>query len=642
MKVHMQNVIHFVLVLMILGAVMPSINAQEYRSLSGVNNNQSNPIWGSANGDVYRLTDIDFEDGISSPAASDRTNPREISNQIFDQRESIEEHGKHSDYVWVFGQFIDHDITLIKGDAAEPLIIPVPTCDEYFDPECTGQSIIPMSRAAERAGTGTSIENPREYVNSISSFIDASNVYGSDSERAAYLRSFTEGKLRMSEGDLLPFNTIDGEFNSGRDFFAPEMDMVNPTATKWFVAGDVRANENVLLASMHTVFAREHNRWASVLKEENPGWSDETLYLEARLRTNAVIQAVTFEEWLPEMGIQLPAYGGYSPDVNPSIIKVFSAAAFRLGHTMLNSNIKRMMSNCETHPNGDLTLLTAFFSPTMVLQDGGIDPLLRGMAAQDMQEIDGKMVDDVRNFLFGPHGSGVGMDLAAINIQRGREMGLPGFNSIRRSFGLPPYNSIDEICPDPVVIERLKELYTSVEEVDAWVAMLCEEHMDDGIMFGRTIVEILKYQFTVLRDGDRFYYENDQLLSEEEKSEIKQTTLGDVIKRNSPLRFMQDNVFLTEKDCEHTNFTLEPIMLDAVVYPNPAVDLMKVGVYSVAEIDMDIRIVDNLGRFVQLSKVFLEEGMNIVHVDLATLQPGNFTMHLTSGAATNQKQFVKL
>jgi hypothetical protein len=643
MKVHMQKIIHFFFLLVILVMGAAGVNAQEYRAISGENNNSLRPAWGSANGPIKRLTEVDYQDGISLPGAVNRANPREISNQIFNQSESINEFGKHSDYVWVFGQFIDHDITLIRTDASEPMLIPVPECDEYFDPNCTGQSVIPLNRSIARPGTGTTADNPREYNNAITAFIDGSNIYGSDEERATYLRSFVDGKLRTSHGDLLPFNTVDGEFNSGTDVFAPEMDMINPDATKYFIAGDVRANENVLLSSMHTIFVREHNRWTDVLKAQHPGWSDETLYQEAKLRTSAILQSITYEEWLPSMGIILPAYAGYSPNLDPSIIMSFSSAAFRLGHTMLNSNIKRMMENCEEHPNGDLTLMSAFFNPIMVLQDGGVEPLLRGMAAQDMQEVDGKMIDDVRNFLFGAPGSGIGMDLASINIQRGREMGLPDFNSVRKTFGLPPYRNIDEICPDAEVTEQIKSLYGSVENIDAWVGMLIEVHMNSGSMFGRTIVEILKYQFTALRDGDRFYYENSFLLSDEEKAEIKRTTLGDVIKRNSSLRFMQDDVFMTQTDCEHTNLALQPIMLDAIVYPNPANEALKVGIYStIAEAELEIRVVDNLGRFVQVSRASLVEGMNIIPVDITSLLPGNYLLHLTSGAAHNQQQFVKL
>lgn len=629
----------FVILVLCAGVV----TAQEYRAIDGHQNNASNPTLGATEGDVARLTDINFADQVSAPGGQERPNPRSVSNLIFKQAQSIPEAKKHSDFIWVFGQFLDHDITLIEPNRADFLPIPVPECDEHFDPNCTGQAIIPFSRSHARHGSGTSVANPREYANAVTSFIDGSNVYGSDIERANYLRLFEDGLLRTSEGDLMPFNTIDGEFNSGRDFFAPHMESSSPELTKLFVAGDVRANENVLLSSMHTLFMREHNRQARELKEQNPLWTDETLYQEAKLRTAAIIQAITFEEWLPAMGIDLPDYQGYSTSIDPSILKVFSVAAFRFGHTMLNSNLKRLMPNCDPHPNGNITLLEAFFNPTMILLDGGIDPLLRGMAAQDMQEVDGRLVDDVRNLLFGPPGSGIGMDLAAINIQRGREMGLPDFNSVRETFGLPRFEDVREICLDGEVTAELANLYQSPDNMDPWVGMLCEEHMGEG-MFGRTITEILKYQFAALRDGDRFYYENDPVLSTEEKAAIKATRLVDVLKRNTTLRLMQDNVFKTEEDCQQDYISLEERMLDAIIYPNPSSsEVIEIAVYSVQdEAPLDLYVSDNLGRIVQRQTVTLESGMNIFDVPVQTLHPGNYVVVMRSGAATNEQRFVRL
>lgn len=637
----MQKGLNFFLVV-VMTVVMTSLTcAQEYRTVTGTANNPVNTTLGSVDGDVIRITNADFADGISQPAAPTRANPRAISNEIFTQVESIAESGKHSDYIWVFGQFIEHDISLIESNKSEPLAIAVPPCDPNFDPNCTGTALIPLDRAYGRAGTGTSISNPREYANGVTSFLDASNIYGADYSRASYLRTKVNGKLRLSEGDLLPFNTVNGEFNSGRDFSAPFMEMPVSGTNKWFVGGDKRANSNVLLSSMQILFVREHNRLADILKEKNPLWSDETLYQEAKLRTSAVIQAITYEEWLPALGIYLPDYPGYKIGVDPSLVKVFTVAAFRVGQTMINSTVKRMLENCEPHPNGDISLSDAFFNPINVLQDGGIEPLLKGMAAQDMQEMDGKMVDDVRNYIDSDAQEGEGIDFAAINIQRGREMGLPHFNDVRRTFGLPPYATFEEICYDPLVTDRLIELYGSVDNIDPWVGMLCEEHTNDKSLFGQTITTILKSQFAALRDGDRFYYENDRMLSEDEKDKIKSTRLSDVIKRNSSLRFMQDNVFFTEEECEHTNFELEPIMLDAHAYPNPVDDNLKVGIYSVMAMPVEIRIIDNTGRLVKIAQDDILEGMNIIRIDVANMHPGNYMLLLSAGAAQNQIPFNK-
>ena len=83
---------------------------------------------------------------------------------------------------------------------------------------------------------------------------------------------------------------------------------------------------------------------------------------------------------------------------------------------------------------GNLLLREGFFRPERVTKEGGIDPILRGAVKHPSQEVDTKIVDELRNFLFLK--GGVGLDLAAINIQRGRETGIPDFNTVRQKLGL--------------------------------------------------------------------------------------------------------------------------------------------------------------------------------------------------------------
>ena len=101
---------------------------------------------------------------------------------------------------------------------------------------------------------------------------------------------------------------------------------------------------------------------------------------------------------------------------------IFSTACFRVGHTLLSPTLLRL-GEAGTIPEGNIPLAAAFFAPEAIILDGGIDPILRGLAAQPAQEIDPQVIGAVRNFLFGPPGAG-GLDLASLNIQRGRDHGL--------------------------------------------------------------------------------------------------------------------------------------------------------------------------------------------------------------------------
>ena len=411
------------------------LNGQEQREITGLHNNIQNPEWGAVGAQLRTAVSNGYADGMNAIGGESRPNARVISNFLFAQDGLINDKLNLSDYVWVFGQFVDHDITLVDNNFLEPLMINVPEDDAIFDPFGTGQVVIPMFRSAYDPTTGTEVSNPRTHVNSITAFIDGSAIYGSDEFRAAWLRSFKDGKLKTSYGDLLPFNTTTGEFNDPKDPNAPFMADDLGSNSKLFVAGDIRANENLLLLSFHTLFVREHNRTCEELLTEHPAWSDEELYQKARRMVIAHLQSIVFDEWLPAMGVHLAPYQGYKPDVNPGIFNVFSAAAFRLGHTLLSSEIVRMAANGEEIHQGNISLRDAFFQPLEILKVGGIDPYFKGMGAQIQQDLDCKVIDDVRNFLFGPPGAG-GLDLAAINIMRGRERGLPDYNTIREDLGL--------------------------------------------------------------------------------------------------------------------------------------------------------------------------------------------------------------
>ena len=518
-----------------------SLNAQQNRTYDGAGNNVANPNWGAAHSNLVRETTVAYDDLISSPAGINRPNPRTISNQLFAQSGSIDDPLSLSNYTWVFGQFIDHDIDLTPGHNSEFAMVNIPAGDPIFDPSNTGIMVIPMKRSTYDSNTGTSIANPREHPNEITSYIDASTVYGSDQTRADWLRTFAQGKLKTSTGDMLPFGTTSGEFSDPYDANAPSMDDDVGTAAYLFRAGDSRANENVCLTSLHTLFVREHNRLCNEIYLDDSSLNDEQIYQKARKIVGGLIQAVVYEEWLPSMGINIAPYSGYDPNVNAGIMNIFSGAAFRMGHSLLTSEIPRIDNNGNVIPEGNLLLREAFFNPDLIITEGGIDPLMKGMAQKTQQDFDCQMIDDVRNFLFGQPGSG-GLDLAAININRGRERGFADYNTIRTDFGLSPVNSFTDINDNPTISAAMAATYPDVNSIDPWVGMLSEKHLPNSL-FGETVNEIMKVQFTRLRDGDRFYYENDPMLTAAEKSEIKNTKFVDIILRNTNINLMQGNIF---------------------------------------------------------------------------------------------------
>jgi len=514
----------------------------KFRTIDGTFNNISNPSWGATGSNLVRLGKASYQDGIYQPYSA-RISGRAISNEIFAQDDiDIKDPSNLSDFCWVFGQFIDHEFGLTPNNT-ERFDISVPPGDIWFDPNDSGNAVIQMKRNIFDKSTGTSVSNPRQHINMVTSFIDGSAVYGSDIKRANWLRTFKNGKLKVSEGQLLPYNTIDGELNAPLDPSSPEM--VNDTGEelKLFVAGDVRANENPLLTSIHTLFVREHNRQCDLLSSKNPDWSDEKVYQYARKIIGGFIQQILFYEWLPSVGVNLPEYKGYNDKINPMVSNEFTAAGFQLGHTLLSSKIKRLNADGTPLQNGvDLKLRDVFFKVSIIKESGGIEPFLQGMGVQVQQRFDSKIVDDIRNFLFGKPGQG-GFDLAAINIQRGRERGLPSINDLRRTLNLLPYKTISVVNPENItLIRKLESLFSDIESVDLWVALLSEKKLE-GTIFGETMVAFLTHTFKNLRDGDRFFYEIDPILSAEDKKLIRDVQFNQLVLANTTIKKMQSQIF---------------------------------------------------------------------------------------------------
>ncbi len=501
--------------------------SSEYRSIDGVGNNIANPLWGAAEVPLQRVTTNEYGDGLETPSGADRPGPRDVSNAVFEQLGPMPNSFGVSDFFWQWGQFLDHDIDLSpETDPAEHFDIGVPTGDIFFDPMSTGTQTIPLARSEYVTVAGV-----REQTNVLTAFIDASNVYGSDDVRAQELRTLDgSGKLKTSAGDLLPFN-VNGLPNA-------------PTGSdpSFFLAGDVRANEQVGLACMHTLFVREHNHWCDVIAAAEPGIGGDEIYERARRIVAAEMQAITYNEFLPLLlgDNVLSQYQGYAASVNPGIFNSFSTAAYRFGHTMLSPNLARRDASGAEIPAGDLSLAAAFFAPQEII-DEGIDSVLRGLAFQAAQEIDNHLVDEVRNFLFGPPGAG-GFDLASLNIQRGRDHGLPSYNQVRVDFGLAPRTLFSEVTSDPDTQARLASVYGSVDEIDLWVGGLSEDPVA-GALVGETLVTIFKAQFEALRDGDRFFYQ--VYLEPELRDLVTAQTLSTIIKRNTDIGDeLQENVFL--------------------------------------------------------------------------------------------------
>ena len=516
----------------------------EHREIDGRYNNPSG--LGMPGQKLLRITPAGYDDGISTPRGGDNPfstlpSAREISNVVVAQSVSIPNPQGASDMLWQWGQLMDHDLDLtLPGSGAFNIAIPLG--DPIFDPDDTGTQIMPFTRSSFDTSTGMS--NPREQTNVVTAFIDGSMVYGSDSSRENFIRDLDadNGKLKLDEG-LLPLNTAGLPNGNGPPTNLP---------SEMFVAGDVRVNEQVGLTVIHTLLVREHNWLVDQLVAEGVT-GEEELYQQAKAILEGEIQHITYQEFLPMLlgSEMLDDWVAYDPDVDPRVSTEFSTAGFRVGHTLLSSSLERFEEDGTVSPGGHLSLRGSFFNPQIV-KDDGIERILRGLAVGKSEKIDNFVIDDVRNFLFGEPAPVGGFDLPSLNIQRGRDHGLPSYNIVRNAYDLPAVDSFFDITyeTDIDLANKLKTAYgvnvdgsDNVNAVDVWVGGISEPPVPDG-MVGPTFAKILKDQFERVRNGDRFWYENRNDLSDFQSQMIENTRLSDIILRNTEIDSIQQNVFL--------------------------------------------------------------------------------------------------
>ena len=369
-----------------------------------------------------------------------------------------------------------------------------------------------------------------------------------------------------------------------------------------FITGDGRGNENIGLTAVHHVFHSEHNRQAAEIQStlladaaasgdptflnqwlitdvlagaipNDPAsldWDGERLFQAARFATEMQYQHLVFEEFARKVQPNIDAFLtpiGYDVTIDPAIASEFANVVYRFGHSMLTETVDRYDPdfNVIGNPNGldpagqQMGLIAAFLNPLAFNQDGmnaeeAAGAIVRGMTRQVGNEIDEFVTEALRNNLVG-----LPLDLAAINIARGRETGVPSLNDARQEFyrltqdaQLKPYESWTDFAAnlkheasvinfiasygthasitaaDTVAekraaaellvlggagapVDRLDFLNgpgdeTGVDAIDFWIGGLAEKQMPFGGLLGSTFAFVFETQLEALQNGDRFYY----------------------------------------------------------------------------------------------------------------------------------------
>jgi hypothetical protein len=559
------------------------------RAMDGSGNNAGNTSWGQAGTQYIRVAPANYADGVAKPVTGPNT--RYVSNRIFNDRaQNLFSENDVSQWGFVWGQFMDHTFGLRQEVGGENAPIAFNARDRLEEFTNT-LGVIPFTRTPAAPGTG--VTTARQQINTVSSYIDGSSVYGDAPERLEWLREGPyNGRLSDNGGRLL----LDHGYLPRRDArgnaaTAPEMALMGRLAAtpgRAMVAGDTRANENVALTATHTLFAREHNRIVNALPSRLSG---ETKFEIARRIVGAEQQYITYNEFLPAFGVELSPYQGYKDNVDATLSNEFAVVGYR-AHSMIHGQLEPIAPPATYSPEQVeafeqegievededgvnvvvIPLNVAFGNPDL-LAAVGLGPVLSGIGREPEYRNDELIDNQLRSTLFeipvpgnptcldGPTlpqcFEGV-VDLGAIDVERGRDHGMPLYNSLRTAYGLAPKQSftaitgeatdrfprssrIDRRDPidDPDILDfvkvfdadgkrlplgteegavvgirrttlaaRLKAIYGNVDELDAFVGMVSEQHIA-GTEFGELQLAIWKKQFEALRDGDRFFYAND-------------------------------------------------------------------------------------------------------------------------------------
>ncbi|KAL6261733.1 hypothetical protein P5V15_006822 [Pogonomyrmex californicus] len=517
-----------------------------YRTLSGHCNNLRNPSLGKSLTTFARLLPPAYEDNVSKPRSTSVTgaplpNPRVVSTVIHPDISNL--HNRYTLMVMQFAQFLDHDLTMTpihKGfqesipscrSCDSPRTVhpecnpfPVPPGDHFY-PTVNVSSGARMCFPSMRSLPGQQHLGPREQVNQNTGFLDASVVYGENSCICNILRGFN-GRMNVTANsgrgrDLLPQSATHPECKAQSGYC--------------FIGGDGRASEQPALAVMHTMWVNLH-------------WDGEKLFQETRRIISAMLQHVTYNEFLPRIlgwnavslyGLKLLPQGyykEYSPTCNPSVLNEFATAAFRIGHSLLRPHLPRMDRNYQ-NIDPPILLRDGFFNPDMLYQENMIDEMIRGLVTTPMETLDQFITGEVTNHLFEQRGiPHSGVDLIALNIHRARDHGLPSYNHYRALCNLKKATTFEDLSREmaPEVIARMKRIYASVDDIDLFPGGMSERPLQGGLV-GPTFACIIAIQFRQSRKCDRFWYETDDpniRFTEHQMAELRKTTLAKVMCEN--------------------------------------------------------------------------------------------------------------
>uniref|UniRef100_A0A3B4V8P4 Eosinophil peroxidase n=1 Tax=Seriola dumerili TaxID=41447 RepID=A0A3B4V8P4_SERDU len=282
----------------------------------------------------------------------------------------------------------------------------------------------------------------------------------------------------------------------------------------------IRTNENIGLTSLHTLLMREHNRLAR-LHEEHKSCNYNCVltfrdYLLHIVGPDFIRQALFHLSWF------------YDETWTPASPMCSPQACLRFAHLMVQP------------------FMFPFFAPWRIVLKVWpralilLDPILRGLVAvrPSLTAEISMNEDELRDRLF-KFSAELALDLGALNMQRGRDHGLPGYNKWRKFCGLSqPRNlaQLAKVMNNTDLAKNLLDLYGTPDNIDVWLGGVAEPFVRGGRV-GPLFACLIATQFQRIRQGDRLWWENEGVFTEAQRESLRETSLA---------RIMCDNTGITE------------------------------------------------------------------------------------------------
>ena len=507
---------------------------REERTIDGTYNDLRFPAMGSCGRRFGR--NVPLEHVFPDTANLLNPNPRVVSRELM-TRHAFRPVGFLNLLAASWIQFMVHDWFVHKrSDVEDGIEIPLAPGDDWTDATMKVPRSVP-----DLAPSGST--RPPAYANPNSHWWDGSQVYGSDAIVAAKLRTREGGKLKVEATGLLPVDPDTGIHFSG-------------FTDNWWIG----------LAMLHTLFTLEHNHICELLAKEHPAWSDDQLYGKAKLITSAIMAKIHTVEWtpaiLPHPVVQLGMHANWYGLADDELVEIFR---FLRQSDILNG----IVGSHADHHTAPYSLTEEFVAVyrmhPLIPDEFTFRSLSTGqvLATHELPDVAGRRTRDIPDripmpdlfYSFGVshpgaitlhnypshlqnlrRDDGEHLDLAAVDILRDRERGVPRYNRFRRLIHKDPVSSFDELTDDPTWRAELRRVYdNNLESVDLMTGLYAEP-LPEGFGFSETAFRIFILMASRRLKSDRFFTDDyrEEIYSEFGLDYIKQNTMLAVLKRHHP------------------------------------------------------------------------------------------------------------